>query len=141
MDRSITRWNFGSKLCRESLGCVTHARVLLVICAVPIVHSLSSPSRIRTLRTRRTSHSFIHWTSGWPPSRRAANRTTSARPASSTVRLGKPPVDFDSDSSGQSLPLGKCFLLFSLATQPRKAACYAVPTATAPLCGLLHCVA
>ena len=33
------------------------------------------------------------------------------------------------------------FFFSALLHRPRKAADYAVPTATAPLCGLLHCVA
>ena len=41
----------------------------------------------------------------------------------------------------QGRPLGDCLLLSALLHRPRKAAGYAVPTATAPLCGLLHCMA
>ena len=40
----------------------------------------------------------------------------------------------------QGLPFGDCLLLSALLHRPRKAAGYAVPTATAPLCGLLHCL-
>ena len=42
--------------------------------------------------------------------------------------------------SSQGLPFGDCLLLSALLNRPRKAAGYAVPTATAPLCGLLHCL-
>ena len=40
----------------------------------------------------------------------------------------------------QGLPFGDCLLLSALLHRPCKAAGYAVPTATAPLCGLLHCL-
>ena len=41
--------------------------------------------------------------------------------------------------SDQGLPFGDCLLLSASLHRLRKAAVYAVPTATAPLCGLLHC--
>ena len=40
----------------------------------------------------------------------------------------------------QSRPFGDCLFLSALLHRPRKAAGYTVPTATAPLRGLLHCL-
>ena len=41
----------------------------------------------------------------------------------------------------QGRPLYDCLLFSALCSRPRKAAGYAVPTASAALCGLLHCMA
>ena len=42
--------------------------------------------------------------------------------------------------ANQGRPFGDCLLLSALLHRPCKAAGYAVPTATAPLHGLLHCL-